>query len=427
MTHCPYCNALLGEQADDVSRQGGLCPRCQEWIPAKHAPGEDFQARPPAARPREAPHVGPRQDTRLSNRGLAGVVLAIMGTMAVVATVFALYTTSQRRSHDYRQTTNDRVVGRTAGLNPATYPGLGYLPQDVEVISCLDMVEFLAKESGRKLLNAVRNDGLIPGTDLKTFAGLQLEDIDHLAVGVRLENRLPPRITLVVRTVETYRQDAILAALKVRKTERGERTAYRFPVGGGNLEFTLWLADAKTLVFTFLPSDLDDLPTGPIAGIERFNPNLQRAFAQYLSEPCALWIAAGSSNTEQMLSALSLLGVSPGDIKALGGIQTLAARIVISDTSQLAGVQPTTIHEFRFFVSIDAQDEKAMKNVDTLLAALRLQPTQLSTALASSPRTRPLALALQETLHITRPPDHPFGLSLSASVSPKALIQALTP
>ncbi|MFN4258271.1 MAG: hypothetical protein ACK4RK_03180 [Gemmataceae bacterium] len=94
---CPYCNSLvpMPEEAGPPDRIS--CPRCGEAFP--YRPAEVSPAPAPAA-PVPEPAAAVPTVSRRSNRSVAGVVLGIMGGMALVGLVLALMTVSQRRAYD---------------------------------------------------------------------------------------------------------------------------------------------------------------------------------------------------------------------------------------------------------------------------------------------------------------------------------------
>lgn len=98
---CPYCNAQVPVPAGTTAGQRIPCPRCGELFAYR---GPD--AGPPAApvATAEAPSLAkdapPLAGTGWSNRAIAGMILMVMATMAVLAMTFAQLTVEVRRAHD---------------------------------------------------------------------------------------------------------------------------------------------------------------------------------------------------------------------------------------------------------------------------------------------------------------------------------------
>ena len=98
---CPYCNAHVPIPAGLKIGQRVPCLRCGESFLLRHAIEET--GRPPVT---AAGPIVPLQDEpvaappRWANRSIALTILAGMAGMAVLALVFALWTTDVRRGHD---------------------------------------------------------------------------------------------------------------------------------------------------------------------------------------------------------------------------------------------------------------------------------------------------------------------------------------
>lgn len=109
---CPYCNARLPLAEVTVGGRRSFCPRCGELIPERlvrevngttggntegpASPAGVAEPPVPSGSDPDAVPSGPR----VSNRFIAGVVLAVMIAVALVVLQFALDTYLVRRSHD---------------------------------------------------------------------------------------------------------------------------------------------------------------------------------------------------------------------------------------------------------------------------------------------------------------------------------------
>lgn len=99
---CPYCNAQVPLSERIVTGQRMPCPRCGERF-VYRGPDVETPAAPAihetSFTPSNAPTLPPTW-TGWSNRAIAGMILAVMATMAVIAMTFAEMTIHLRREHD---------------------------------------------------------------------------------------------------------------------------------------------------------------------------------------------------------------------------------------------------------------------------------------------------------------------------------------
>lgn len=219
-TTCPFCNAQVAVDAADRAGARIQCPRCGEAFPIEDADGPvSFRVADPSV------VDTPATPTRYSNRAVAGIVLAVMLFMALLALRFALSTTEFRRSLDktvvkpeaitvplwLRVARNLWIAGLVfllaslsrwpfrwwvAGLSaavlliatvswptetlrrrssqknepiaplvrvssPAELPALAYLPEGISAVIAIQMADFLQASQGKNTLD----DIVLPGTD----------------------------------------------------------------------------------------------------------------------------------------------------------------------------------------------------------------------------------------------------------------------
>ena len=83
---------------------------------------------------------------------------------------------------------------------PDRLAALGYLAPDTSVVAGVHVAELLADDAGKRLLN----DPIKVGSTefrlggLAGWTGLRPEDVDHVVVGVKADDALPPRLNVVV-------------------------------------------------------------------------------------------------------------------------------------------------------------------------------------------------------------------------------------
>src|SRR5262249_1137420 len=141
-----------------VSSSGRLrCPRCQEMLPYR---ASDVTAAQDNGQSNELP--APEyadQETAIatshwSNRSVAGIVLTVMASMAVIGFAFAWYTKAWRRERDHLSTNAEPSPAQVTSAAPVQLPGLSYLPTDTDIVFGLHVAELLAEKQGQDLLPA---------------------------------------------------------------------------------------------------------------------------------------------------------------------------------------------------------------------------------------------------------------------------------
>jgi hypothetical protein len=336
---CPYCNATVTLPSSVGPGRRVRCPRCEESFSVRGSDEDPLTAGDPQsadlppmslAGPSAQPEPPSR---RWSNLSVAAAILGVMALMALIGFSWAWLTTEARRKRDQLAPPGGTEAVRTVVVAPAKLPALGYLPSDVNVLAGLHVAELLAERSGRELFLSPRDATGVPHLDrLEQWTGLKLDTINHVVLGVRTEERLVPRITLVVQTRQAFDADQVRTALKAgRRSERAKRTLYRFTPGQSSLELTLWFAGDRTLVVGLIPEDFDDVPLVPAAGVDRFAEPLRQLLAQRTGEGTQLWAFAHARDWQHALAFQSLPGLpslpfgdaGPADQPLLANVQAL--------------------------------------------------------------------------------------------------------
>jgi hypothetical protein len=319
---CPYCNALTTIPAGWAANQKVPCPRCGETFRYKaiesadpagpiHA---DVPARPFNSRPR------PVIARRPSNRTIAVSVLGLMLLMALISLMVGLKTVPFRRSHD---------------------PGnpLAYLPADTNVIALAQVQLALQEVAGRQLLSQLHfgNFGLDLGA-LEEWTGLRRDDIQTAVLGLRVDDKLPPRFTLVVQTQVPYDEGKLRAALEPERIERGPRTLYHVPWGKQGLGMTFWYASDSILVAALTPADFDAVPSSPWSATDiPLVPALQAYVRDRIGPDAHLWIIGDADHWDQTAAALLVPQISGVSAELLGELKTWGLALHFDDGISVNG------------------------------------------------------------------------------------------
>ncbi len=400
---CPYCNANLPANLQPVSGRGLVCPRCQEVLPhsAAAATGNEQAAdrRFDPARPRPG------------SMRVAAYVLSLMAVMGGIGFAFAWYTTATRRSRDRMADQTEPEMIRRVVLAPAALPGLGYIPGDVNILLGLNVAEAAGQEDSLRFLHAMRTlAGTAAGPKLHSLLTQLWDQVDHVILGVRVEDKLLPRFTLVVRSLRTIDKEAVLRLLKGQRKEHGERSIYTFPLESVGLDGTLWIADDHTLVITRAPVDLDPAPLKLSPGVDRFNSDLQEVFKDSLPTGVLFWLAAATRHGDQVLAPLVQLGaLAPADAATLTPLQKLGVWFRVNKKLEMEA-------------TADLSNEQAATKFREYLAQRGLASGQAIPALEGKEQTKRLAGQLKESLKLEQKDSQ---LKLSASCTMDAFLEAV--
>src|SRR5262249_20700652 len=158
------------------------------------------------------------------NRAVLRILFLIMGGMAAAGLAFALWTQHERRKRDATGPTPVVVTP------PLELSSLRYLPGDVDTILGIHVAEILEDPTGRVLLTQLPLPVGNAGFDIiEQWTGLSLEEMDHLVLGLRVEEHILPRVTLVVQTRRPMDTKKVVAALKAKSaSKQGKKYVYPF-------------------------------------------------------------------------------------------------------------------------------------------------------------------------------------------------------
>src|SRR5262249_4540490 len=113
---------------------------------------------------------------------------------------------------------------------PADLPALGYLPADCRVLAGCQLAALQKNDSGRQLLEQLYSGKSALGLkELETWTGLKTADIDHLAMGIRINEDLL-QLIVVIRTQKPYNAEKVArTATTVKPAKLHGRPYYQAP------------------------------------------------------------------------------------------------------------------------------------------------------------------------------------------------------
>jgi hypothetical protein len=297
---CPYCNTPIPVPQSPPADGRVSCPRCEETVTIGDERSDTSAASlapPPADNP------------RITNRTIAGLVVAVMLGMAALGLAFALQTVGVRRANDSKGAQPPEPAVEAVALAPAAWPGLGYLPADVQIVAGVRVADALDSAAGRVML------GPLGFTDAKktTILGVPPSHADYLVFGANVRT-LPPRVMAVVHGSIGD------APGPGRTTEHHGKTLHRIKLWATGPEGAVWRADQRTLVAAQLPEDFDHVPATPHSAIPH-SELLDRL------DPAALaWLVAKVDANNSAL-ALVTMYLPPADRDAWTKLDALAVSL----------------------------------------------------------------------------------------------------
>jgi hypothetical protein len=340
---CPYCNAQVAVAPTVPNGQRVACTLCGESFALRRADADFTAEEPPAAADAALvlPSVGAGARTGVRSPVakwvIVCVVLGVMQIMALGGLALALRTEDWRREVDTAPPVRPRRIpfedphgeNVVTPVAPARLNALAYLPADVSLIVGAHVAEVRADKAGEELLSAplsldvaqVRLDSLI------NWTGLALADVDHLVVGVRVEDPLPaPRTVLVIRTREPYDADKVRDKLHARgKSVRGKKELYTIEVPNLPFEAGLWCADEHTLVFGLKREHLDAVPDTPRPDLDRIDGEITGLLKERMKPAGPLWVVGHARDWSETAAGVLLLRLEKEDRDRLLKVRTVAA------------------------------------------------------------------------------------------------------
>jgi hypothetical protein len=333
--------------------------------------------------------------TARSNGVIAGFVLGNMVSVALLVLPFALEWTAFRRGNDPRKPPGEpaplgarqRRGAPVPPVAPAQLAGLGYLPENCNLVAGIHVAELYQLPIGAKLFETRKAaaDGEPPPPWLieqglgrvEAWTGLKPPSIDHIVFGLRIDDKLP-HLTIVVRTREPYDPQSVAAKQgKTVPIEHLNRKLYQFntpPIGYG----MLWLADARTLILVWridslTDRDRQDLKDKPRMGADGPPPALRKVLSERLTRGTLIWWSA--VDVEQPELAAGMLPGAAKDkelVKALQSVRSVTAGLRLQDDAAA-------------LASIECEDAASAKRLAELLPQQRLPGLDKPTVAGPAP------------------------------------------
>jgi hypothetical protein len=253
--------------------------------------------------------------------------------MACVGLALALFTTSARRAHD---------TGRAGSPSPPpASPPQAPLPE-YQVIAAIEVGKARQRPAGRELIEQlVPGRGGLPG--LGEGSGLTLDNLDHVVVGLRLNEDRPDRPLRGLTVVAHTRTPIDLTALRVRlqagpPIERAGKTIYPLNLllpGLLRCDDDRTVAIALRLDGTKPEADLDRVALSPSPAQDNLAADLQPFLREAEARGAVAWTAGQAEKGETLARGLPRGVLKPADREALAGVRVFAAALELDEAVTL--------------------------------------------------------------------------------------------
>jgi hypothetical protein len=310
---CPYCNASVTVPSGTTAGQLVSCPRCGDAFTLREPiPAEDA-IRPAASRSgvQLAPDTAPPETARRrwSNRAVATGVLSLMGFMAMAGLALALWTVKDRRANDTGLKARPHrplappfeapAEPPVATVPPDKLEALGYLPAGTDLVAGVHVAELLSLPVGRQLLGQPIPIGgdEFQADSVAGWTGLRPEELDHLVIGVKMDESLPPHLFLVARTRAPFDRGRLRARLQgERLANAGKKPTFLFTPPGRNVRLAMYCPDDRTAVVALAPAHIQTVPDRPVADLGQLPEKLRQVLRERVEAAAPAWLAGHVEN-----------------------------------------------------------------------------------------------------------------------------------
>jgi hypothetical protein len=299
-----------------------------------------------------------------------------LGLAALVGFGLALLALQGRPA---REAANGGGAEPVRRVPPADLPELGYLPDDTNGLVAVHVAEALHEPVGRQVL-ARLNFGDVGVQGLEGLTGLKLDDLEHVVLGLKLDDLIPPRMTLVAQTRRPYDPGAVRAALKAdRGTPQGGRTLHHFQMPGFGLDAYVWFADERTLVVARRLKDFERVPRTPHPGLDHLPAELQGFLKTRMGPAAQVWAVGHADGWDKVkVAQLGLALLYRTDVltlfeagRVLPKLRTAGAWLVCGDGVTLRAAfacadEASAKALARYFTPDDEQGRKTLEALGML-------------------------------------------------------------
>jgi hypothetical protein len=251
--------------------------------------------------------------------GTMRLTILLAGITTVVVTI-GLLRVHIRVSSDPNSAEDIGVQTMARVVRAAELPTLGFLPSDTNVIAAIQVAELMETLAGQEFLAGSGPAHLWNGQQFQNWTGLELRDIEYIVIGLKIDENLLPRFTLIVETLRPISVSSVQEHLKGSKLPDPE--AVRFP-------------SSHTLILGLTKRDLQLVPAKPRTGIEHLSQPLRTVIKERIARRSQLWIAGYSTDWEKTVALTFLETLPKKEREVLKGIQSFGVNLGVDGTASL--------------------------------------------------------------------------------------------
>jgi hypothetical protein len=267
-----------------------------------------------------------------SNGATSLFILANMVALALLTLGGALATQSYRRHIDAglpprpkrSPLPEDIVPAGPAAVAPARLAALDYLPPKVDLLAGVHVAELMDDPVGKKLITEPLKFGNteVRLADFPGKIGLELPDLDHFVVGMRVDE--PLSVVFVVRTKQAYNAHKVREALSARSLpgQTGGRTLYEAKFPAGNLPALLWCADDRTLLIGLARESLEKANVPSEDRPDSLVPEVREVLRTRVRPYAQLWVVGHAGDWTKTAASLLLARLPPEWQERLVAVRT---------------------------------------------------------------------------------------------------------
>jgi hypothetical protein len=315
-----------------------------------------------------------------------GVTLAVISTMAI------LFSGPIRRRNS--QQPAELASSPIRSLDATRLEGMRYLPLDTNLVAGVHVAELLQDPRSREFLDGFKIAALHFSPErLESWTGMKREDIEYVLVGLKVEEQLLPRTTIIARSLAPLDAEALREKLKGVPAADGKPGRFHFKIVGTALDGEArCIPEERLLIIGLTRGDLDAVPPQPHEGLTKLAPRLGTLLTQRIDKRARVWAAAQVGDWERTPATWWLNRQPESDRNTLKTVRSFATWILFED--------PLVVR-----AEIESDDAEHAKALAKYLEALRTEekaPFKVPTPMDAwvSLQGRVTAKAVQEAFQI---------------------------
>jgi hypothetical protein len=316
-----------------------------------------------------------------------GISLAVLSTMVI------LFSGPIRRRSSQLPPELDMAPVRS--VDGTRLEGLRYLPTDTNMILGVHVGELLQDKNSREFLDGLKLATLHFNAErLENWTGLKRDEIEYVVVGLKIEDQIMPRTTIIVRSLMPIDPERLREKLKGVPPADGAPGRFRFRVAGTALDAEAkCIPEDRILILGLTRGDLDAVPAQPHAGLSALSPHLGTLLGERADKRARAWVVGQVSDWDRTPAAW-WLGKRPEKERAtLKKVRGFASWLTFEDANVLVRAE------------FESEDAQGATDLAAYLEAIRPEdrpifkvPTPVDTWVSLQGRMK--AQAVQDSLQL---------------------------